>query len=112
FGRSLLAAADADALATVTGGLAATASSLASPGYIEFSNGLKIQWGAGSLGSNALATVNFPIPFVSFAIPIVSGGNASTGIEGDIVAYSTTLSAASIKNSGTAGAYFWIAVGV
>ena len=112
FGRSLAGLADADALTALVGGIAVDASSLASPGYIEFQNGLKLQWGSGALGSNALAVINYPVAFTSFAIPIVSGGNASTGIEGDILAYSTTLTQASIKNSGTAGNYFWFAVGV
>jgi hypothetical protein len=112
FGRSIVGLADGTALATALGALAVDGESLASPGYIEFSNGFKIQWGSGALGSNAVATVNYPVAFTSFAIPVVSGGNASTGIEGDINAYGTSLTQASIKNSGTAGSYFWIAVGV
>jgi hypothetical protein len=94
-----------------------TASSIANPGYVSFDltgDGMAdftIQWGSGFMGTNTTATITFPVAFTSFAIPVVSGGNISTGSQGDVVAHATGLSSASIKNSGLDASYWWIAVG-
>lgn len=112
FGRSLVGLADAAALNTLVASLAVSASSLASPGYIKFSNGLIIQWGTGALAGNTLGVVNYPVAFTTFAIPVVSGSDNNTGHEGGIRAYGTSLTQASIVNAGAgAGTYYWIAVG-
>jgi hypothetical protein len=115
FGRGLLAATDSSDLAADADLLAVNeaATSLASPGRLVLTNGLKLQWGTGTLAANTLGTITYPVAFTTFAIPIVSGGDNSTGREGDVVAYGTTLTQAQIKNSsGASGTYFWLAVGV
>lgn len=53
--------------------IAVTASSLASPGYIQFVNGLILQWGFASVTQDASVAVTYPIAFASFSVPIVSG---------------------------------------
>lgn len=114
FGRTLAALGDVAALVALIGGLTVTASSLANPGYIHLSNGLKFQWGTGSLGANSSGSINYPLAFSSFAICIPNGGPNGTSSEGDVhvVAASGTTSQ-SIVNSGNAtGFYNWIAVGV
>jgi hypothetical protein len=114
FGRSLLSSADAAAVATAANLLAVNAAltSLSNPGRIVFTNGLKLQWGQGSLPGNSLGIINYPVAFTSFAIPVVSGGTGGTGQSGDVVAYGTTLTQAQIKNSSAAAPYFWLAIGV
>jgi hypothetical protein len=115
FGRSLLAATDASGLAADADLLAVNeaATALASPGRLVLTNGLKLQWGTGTLAANTVGTITYPVAFTTFAIPIVSGGDNNTGREGDVVAYGTSLTQAQIKNSsGATGTYFWLAVGV
>lgn len=118
YGRTLIALADAAALKSSLATIAVTASSIASPGYVSLDltgNGtadITLQWGTGSIGANTTGTVTFPITFTTFAIPVVSGGSSSAGVEGNVRAYSTGLSSASIVNAGGATAsYFWVAVG-
>jgi hypothetical protein len=114
FGRSLLASTDAAAIATAGDLLALNdaATVLANPGRVVFTNGLKIQWGQGSLPANSVGTIIYPVAFTSFAIPIVSGGTGGTGQSGDVIAYATSLTQASIKNSSASAPYFWLAIGV
>ena len=117
YGRTLLALADAAALKSSLSVVTITASSIANPGYVSFdltgdgTADFTIQWGSGFMGTNTTATITFPVAFTSFAIPVVSGGNISTGSQGDVVAHATGLSSASIKNSGLDASYWWIAVG-
>ena len=112
FGRTLAGLADYAALRTGLGALTVTASSLANPGYMHLSNGLKFQWGSGSVGTNTTGTVSYPLSFTTFAIPVASGGTSAPSGEGDVVPYATGLSSFSIKNSGNSATYFWLAVGV
>jgi hypothetical protein len=116
FGLSLLAAQDAEEVATEANllGLVPASTSLANPGRIVFTNGLKIQWGQGTIGETSLGVINYPIAFTSFAIPIVTGANSSLSKSGTVQAYGTSLTQAQIKNaSGSPNAtYFWLAIGV
>lgn len=114
FGRSLVGLDDVDALADLSGALTESGASLATPGYIEFSNGLKLQWGSGTLTGNALGVINFPVAFTTFARCLVTGGSSNTGREGDVHPYQApSLTQQAIANSADATNYYaWFAVGV
>lgn len=118
YGRTLIALADAAALKSSLATISVVASSIASPGYVSLDltgdavTDFTIQWGSGSIGANTTGSVTFPVAFTSFAIPVVSGGSSTVGVEGGVRAYATGLSSASIVNAGGASAtYFWVAVG-
>lgn len=92
--------------------IAIAASSIANPGYIQFQNGLILQWGTQVFSGQNTVAVTFPIAFPSavfsiIATPImVAGGSQTCGVQGQ----STTgfnLNVGSI----TSNSQFWFAVG-
>lgn len=114
FARTLLDDANAAAARTTLGVFDVSASSLANPGYITFSNGFKVQWGSGSIAANTSTTITYPSAFASFGVCVVSGGPSSTSAEGDIhVTAASGLSTQALLNSaGSSGYYSYVAVGV
>jgi len=114
FGRTLIDDANAAAARTTLGVFDVSASSLANPGYITFSNGFKVQWGSGSIAANTTTSITYPSAFASFGVCVVSGGPSSTSAEGDIhVTAASGLSSQSLLNSaGSTGYYSYVAVGV
>jgi hypothetical protein len=112
FMQGLLNTVDAPALNVAIASLGVTAESLASPGYVELTNGLIIQWGSTSLTAAQVKTTAYPTPFSTFSICVGSGGPSAHTEEGDIrvTACSTTGFTASNTSAGTA-TFFWIAIG-
>ncbi len=80
------------------------AGSLAANGYIKFSNGLIIQWGAAS-GSG---TTTFPLAFASACYAVIIGMKdvSSPGTSGGVTAKTKTNFTA-----GSAHAFYWVAFG-
>jgi hypothetical protein len=92
--------------------LRVTSESLSNDGYIEFSNGLIIQWGRENLSAVAGESILWPkafvsTPFISFGVEIGSP-DATANITGG------TRSASGWTNINTAGSglFHWIAIGV
>ena len=114
YGRTVAGLANAAALVANLGAVTVTASSLANPGYIHLSNGIKLQWGSGTLGANTSGSLSYSISFTTFAVCTVSGGANSVSVEGNIrVTAASGLSTQSIINTGgSSGYYSWVAVGV
>ena len=92
--------------------LRVTAESLSNDGYIEFSNGLIIQWGRETLAATAGESILWPkafvsTPFISFGVEI-GDPDATANITGG------TRSASGWTGINTAGSglFHWIAIGV
>ena len=92
--------------------LRVTAESLSNDGYIEFSNGLIIQWGRETLAATAGESILWPkafvsTPFISFGVEI-GDADAVANITGG------TRSASGWTGINTAGSglFHWIAIGV
>lgn len=114
FGRTLIDDANAAAARATLGVFDVSASSLANPGYITFSNGFKVQWGSGSLAGNSSGSISYGSPFATFAVCVVSGGAASVSVEGNIrpTAASGLSTQAIVNTGGSSGYYSFVAVGV
>ena len=104
---------DGSALTNISGGIAA--SSLATNGYIKFSNGYTIQWGQRATTSSS-DTVTFPTSFTnlySIVTTIYHSNNDTGGVSNaDAVTPKTSATATGFRVShyGLAG-YYWIATG-
>jgi hypothetical protein len=92
--------------------LRVAAESLSNDGYIEFSNGLIIQWGRETLSAISGQFIIWPkafvsTPFISFGVEI-SDADATANITGG----TRSASGWTGINTASAGTYHWIAIGV
>lgn len=107
------------ALATAMGVLGTSQSSLASNGYIKFSNNLTIQWGkyqpGTNLGQNTYGQT-FPIPFATacfIVLPVaIAGGDAWAQVEnGSVNASGWTCRVQAEEPGKSILGWYWLAVG-
>ena len=81
-------------------------------GYSKAPNGLIIQWGSVSVGSNVGATVTFPLAFPTACVSAVATLITSSNWDESWSVYSVSKTAMAVRNSngGTLG-FYWIAIG-
>lgn len=118
FARTLLDDADASAVAATIGAVRVISSSLTDPGYLKLAIGagsFLIQWGSAAFPQDAYKVINYPAPFSSFSIPVMSGhGENGSGSAQDNGPAPVSAGAASFNtwNASRACTAWWIAVGV
>lgn len=114
FALTLLDDADAAAMRTTLGGLlGVSASSLGSPGYIKFTNNLKIQWGSISCTGDATTTVTYPSAYSTFGVPVGSGGYTGHDQPDNCRIISANATGFTITNNDNiAATFWWIAIGI
>ena len=104
---------DGSALTNISGDIAA--SSLATNGYIKFSNGYTIQWGQRATTASS-DTVTFPTSFTNLysIVATMYHSNNDTGGVGNAIAVTPKTNATTtgfrVSHYGLAG-YYWIATG-
>lgn len=119
YGETLINLASAAALKSSLGAVTVTASSIASPGYVSLdltgdgTADLTIQWGSASVGPKGATSVNYPVSFTSFSIPVISGGRSVTSAQdNDPFVQSAGLSSfTAFSASDVTTTVFYIAVG-
>jgi hypothetical protein len=121
FMQNVLNSADAAAVATAIGAATTAGSITSNTGWFEVSvpgvNGgrLIVNFGTGYLANYAYGSPAYAKPYTAWAVPVVTGGSASTSggdFKGGVRAYATSLAGFNVLNSdGGPGTYFWIAVG-
>lgn len=96
---------------TAGGGGGIVASSLAQNGYVKFANGLILQWGRTSSGSER--TVTFPISFKTFCrICVLKYGQSDGYQRSDTGLLNSSVTGFSWNTYGPCNCFDWIAIGI
>ena len=86
---------------------------------ITLSNGIRCQWGVGSVYGTKYVNINLPISFTgtNYRIIITDYNSSWTTSFGDVVVYSTAATYTTtsrfrvVSNSENAGGFYWFAIG-
>lgn len=100
--------------AVAAGGISVSASSIATPGYRTWSDGLIEQWGSFSAIKNTTTSDTFAIPFPTALFSVVLGPGRHTGGAQDnpSAIHSVTLSGLTVKNEAdNDSTCYWYALG-
>ncbi len=103
----------ASTAATAFANIAVAASSLATPGYIKFQNGLIFQWGYETFVTATSAPVVFPIPFPSTLFTLHTSLELIFPASQDCGTSATSVAGFTVSTTSTySGKIYWFAVGI